>query len=123
MNFLNRIFKHNQKVDNLSDDDKNVLIASILFECAKVDGKSSTDEMDRVKFILKNKFNLKEEVLSKNFDEALNNTKNSVEIYDDIQYSIPFGIIGRILHYFWIRKELENIFKYREKVIYKIFSN
>ena len=49
--------------------------------------------------------------------------KNSVEIYDDIQYSIPFGIIGRILHYFWIRKELENIFKYREKVINKIFSN
>ena len=49
-------------------------------------------------------------------------TANGVEIYDDITYSIPFGIIGRILHYIWIKKDLEKIFKHREKVIEQIFN-
>tara|TARA_Y100001970_G_C13808702_1_gene638856 strand:- start:81 stop:539 length:459 start_codon:yes stop_codon:yes gene_type:complete len=47
---------------------------------------------------------------------------NGVEIYDNITYSIPFGIIGRILHYVWIQKDLENIFRYRKKVINEIFN-
>ena len=48
--------------------------------------------------------------------------KNGVEIKDRIMYSVPFGFIGRILNKLWIKKDLENIFSYREKVIKDLFS-
>ena len=48
--------------------------------------------------------------------------KNGVEIKDRIMYSVPFGFIGSFLNKFWIKKDLENIFLYREKVIKDLFS-
>ena len=104
MDILSRIFKKDQTVTNLSDDDKNVLIESILFECVRVDGESSTDEMDRVKFILKNKLNLEEEVLTKNFDIALDNTNKSIEIYSltrEIREKFDRDEILKIFEYMW----------------------
>ena len=104
MDILSRIFKKDQTVTNLSDDDKNVLIASILFECVRVDGESSTDEMDRVKFILKNKLNLEEEVLTKIFDIALDNTNKSIEIYSltrEIREKFDRDEILKIFEYMW----------------------
>ena len=49
--------------------------------------------------------------------------KDGVEIRDRVVYSLPIGILGRILNYFWIKKDLENIFKHRKKVIDKLFEN
>ncbi len=46
-----------------------------------------------------------------------------VEIKDRVVYSIPFSILGRILNYLWIRKDLQNIFYYRKRVIDKHFEN
>ncbi len=46
-----------------------------------------------------------------------------VEIKDRVVYSIPFSILGRILNFLWIRKDLENIFNYRKKVIDELFEN
>ena len=44
-------------------------------------------------------------------------------INDIIRYSIPLGILGRVLHYFWIRNDLNRVFNYRKEVIDKIFTN
>lgn len=41
---------------------------------------------------------------------------------DEVLYSIPYGIFGEIAHKIYVKKELENIFKFREKVISNIFS-
>ena len=49
--------------------------------------------------------------------------EGGVEIKDKVVYSIPFGILGRILNYLWIRNDLENIFVHRKKVIDKLFEN
>ena len=46
-----------------------------------------------------------------------------VEIKDRVVYSIPFSILGRLLNFLWIRKDLENIFNYRKKVIDELFEN
>ena len=54
---------------------------------------------------------------------TFNKVKNGVEIKDRIVYSIPFGILGRILNFLWIRKDLENIFAHRKKIINKLFDN
>jgi len=44
-------------------------------------------------------------------------------IVDEVQYSLPFGFIGRIVHYLWVKRDLAAIFKYRQKVIAKNFES
>ena len=43
------------------------------------------------------------------------------KIDDQIEYSLPFGLLGRITHSIWIKKDLEKIFEYRSKTIEKVF--
>ena len=44
-------------------------------------------------------------------------------ITDTVKYSLPFGFIGRIAHYLWVKKDLEKIFNYRQQVIKEIFND
>jgi len=44
-----------------------------------------------------------------------------VEIIDTINYVIPFGVIGRLINFLFIRKDLDKIFNYRKEVIEKYF--
>ena len=48
---------------------------------------------------------------------------NGVVIKDVIKYSIPMGILGRVLHYLWIKNDLKKVFDYRKEVIDRIFAN
>jgi len=48
--------------------------------------------------------------------------KNGTMMIDDVNYSIPFGIIGRIAHFIWVKKQLNNIFNYRYQIIDEIFQ-
>ena len=36
---------------------------------------------------------------------------------DIVRYSIPFGVLGRLLHFLWIKNDLKKIFNHRKKVI------
>ena len=49
--------------------------------------------------------------------------ENGVEITDQVQYMMPFGILGRILHSMCIRKKLNHIFNFRNEMIEKLFHN
>ena len=40
-------------------------------------------------------------------------TDNSVRIIDKVYYEVPFGIFGKLLHFFIIRDTLQRIFDYR----------
>ena len=42
---------------------------------------------------------------------------NETLIEDIVLYTIPFGFIGRIVHYLYIKRDLEKIFSYRKKKI------
>ena len=46
-----------------------------------------------------------------------------VEISDNVQYAIPMGIIGGLLHSIYIRNDLKKIFSHRKTVIDNILSN
>ena len=48
--------------------------------------------------------------------------KNGVMMIDKVKYSIPFGIIGRLAHFVWVKAELRRIFNHRYKVIEQIFK-
>ena len=45
-----------------------------------------------------------------------------VKMTDTILYAIPFGILGEIVNILWVKKDLDYIFKYREKAITKYFK-
>lgn len=44
-----------------------------------------------------------------------------VEIEDTVDYSLPFGPLGRIAHRLFVRRQLATIFAYRESVINQRF--
>ena len=41
---------------------------------------------------------------------------------DEVNYAIPFGVFGQIAHYFYVKKELEYIFRYRNEIINQLFT-
>jgi len=44
------------------------------------------------------------------------------EMEDIVNYKLPFGPIGRIAHWLFLRKKVEEIFDYRAEVLKKKFS-
>lgn len=45
-----------------------------------------------------------------------------VKILDNVTYSIPFGILGRLVHFLFIRKKLEKIFNFRVEKLNQLFN-
>lgn len=54
-----------------------------------------------------------------NFEEIDGNTVMT----DKVSYALPFGFIGRLAHFFWVKRQLNYIFDYRAKVISDILEN
>ena len=49
-------------------------------------------------------------------------TANGTKMIDEVRYALPLGILGSIAHNLFVRKQLEVIFQFREKVIEQIFG-
>ena len=49
-------------------------------------------------------------------------TKDGVEMEDIVDYAMPLGPLGSIPHALLIRKRLEGIFDYRERVLKELFG-
>jgi ligand-binding SRPBCC domain-containing protein len=48
--------------------------------------------------------------------------KDGIEMKDVIHYALPYGFLGRIVNKLFVRKQLQNIFKYRYQKINNIFN-
>lgn len=48
--------------------------------------------------------------------------EGGIEMMDELEYALPFGILGRIAHAVFIRSRLKQIFGYREKVLRVYFG-
>jgi len=42
---------------------------------------------------------------------------------DEVRYALPFGLIGRLAHFLWVKRQLEYIFDYRRRVISDLLEN
>lgn len=49
-------------------------------------------------------------------------TPDGVLMKDEVYYSLPLGIIGRILHMLVVKNKLKKIFKYRKEVLIKVLT-
>ena len=55
----------------------------------------------------------------KHFIKAID---GGVEMEDIIDYKVPFGILGRMVHPFVVKPKLEEIFAYRQKKLIELFG-
>ena len=49
--------------------------------------------------------------------------KGGVKMTDEVNYKLPFGVFGQIAHTLFVKKKLESIFEYREKVLVEMFGH
>lgn len=48
--------------------------------------------------------------------------KGGVKMEDIIDYKVPFGIFGRMMHLIFVKPKLEEIFAYRQKKLIELFG-
>ncbi|MEP6645307.1 MAG: SRPBCC family protein [Acidobacteriaceae bacterium] len=46
---------------------------------------------------------------------------NGTRIMDEVQYELPLGSLGRLAHTLKVKKDVETIFAYREKMVRELF--
>jgi ligand-binding SRPBCC domain-containing protein len=49
-------------------------------------------------------------------------TELGIRVIDRVYYAVPYGILGRLLHFFIIKKTLERIFAYRAEKFEELLS-
>ncbi|MAI59435.1 MAG: hypothetical protein CMM92_00255 [Rickettsiales bacterium] len=98
-------FKKEQSIENISDNEKNILITSLLIECAKGDYDFSDQEISKVKDILKKKLKIDQSEINLIFDKALEMIQGNVELYSltkDIRDNLSKEEILQIFEYMWV---------------------
>jgi hypothetical protein len=50
-------------------------------------------------------------------------TDDGTIIVDEVEYTLPLGVLGRCIHALFVKRQLESIFGRREAVIEQIFSD
>lgn len=53
----------------------------------------------------------------------INEVKEGVEMEDIIDYKLPFGLLGKLVHPFLVKKQLKQIFNYREQKLNSLFGS
>jgi len=48
--------------------------------------------------------------------------EGGVEMTDIVHYKLPFGVLGKLVHWLLVRREVEQIFSYRTEVLKKLFG-
>lgn len=49
--------------------------------------------------------------------------EDGTQIYDDVEYALPLGILGQIAHRLYVKGDLQKIFEYRKQIIEEIFHH
>ncbi|MFV0155254.1 SRPBCC family protein [Empedobacter sp.] len=57
----------------------------------------------------------------KHFHEFIPNEKG-ILMKDTVEYELPFGVLGNIVHSLLVKKKLNKIFDYRQHVLKKLFN-
>ena len=48
--------------------------------------------------------------------------EDGVEMTDELEYELSFGILGKIAHGMFVRKQVEGIFEYRKRKLKELFG-
>ena len=97
-------FKKEHGTEDISDNEKNILITSLLIECAKGDYDFSDQEILKIKDLIKKKLKIDQSKINLIFDKALEMIQGNVELYTltkDIRDNFSKEEILQIFEYMW----------------------
>ena len=97
-------FKKEHNTEDISDNEKTILITSLLIECAKGDYDFSEQEISKIKDLIKNKLKIGKSEINSIFDKALEMVEENVELYSltkDIRDNFSKEEILEIFEYMW----------------------
>ena len=97
-------FKKVDSTEEASDNEKNILITSLLIECAKGDYDFSDREVSKIKDLIKKKLKIDQPKVNLIFDKALEMVEENVELYSltkDIRDNFKKEEILEIFEYMW----------------------
>ena len=97
-------FKKEHNTEDISDNEKNILITSLLIECAKGDYDFSDQEISKIKDLIKKKLKIDQSEINLIFDKALEMVEENVELYSltkDIRDNFSKEEILEIFEYMW----------------------
>ena len=97
-------FKKEHNTEDISDNEKTILITSLLIECAKGDYDFSEQEISKIKDLIKNKLKIGQLEINSIFDKALEMVEENVELYSltkDIRDNFSKEEILEIFEYMW----------------------
>ena len=97
-------FKKVDSTGEASDNEKNILITSLLIECAKGDYDFSDQEVSKIKDLIKKKLKIDQPKVNLIFDKAREMVEENVELYSltkDIRDNFKKEEILEIFEYMW----------------------
>jgi len=97
-------FKKEHKTEDISDNEKNILITCLLIECAKGDYDFSDQEISKIKDLIKKKLKIDQPEINLIFDKALEMVQENVELYSltkEIRDNFNKEEILEIFEYLW----------------------
>ena len=97
-------FKKEHKTEDISDNEKNILITCLLIECAKGDYDFSDQEISKIKDLIKKKLKIDQPEINLIFDKALEIVQENVELYSltkEIRDNFNKEEILEIFEYLW----------------------
>ena len=48
---------------------------------------------------------------------------NGTRIFDEVRYELPFGMLGSLVHWLKVRRDVEGIFAYRREAVQRILGS
>lgn len=49
--------------------------------------------------------------------------EGGTNIIDEVRYAMPFGLLGKLAHLLFVKRQLDGIFEYRRRMIEKLWPN
>tara|TARA_A200000113_G_scaffold217159_1_gene223251 strand:+ start:78 stop:530 length:453 start_codon:yes stop_codon:yes gene_type:complete len=104
LNIFKNLKEKKGNIESASDEEKGIMITTLLVEAAKSDDEFADEEITKIKKIVSNKLHFDEELTNSIFDKALETSQDSIELYSltkDIKENFTKDEILNIFVYLW----------------------
>ena len=104
LNIFKNLKEKKGNIESASDEDKDIMITTLLVEAAKSDDEFADEEITKIKKIVSNKLHFDEELTNSIFDKALETSQDNIELYSltkDIKENFTKDEILNIFVYLW----------------------
>jgi uncharacterized tellurite resistance protein B-like protein len=104
LNIFKNLKENKTNIESASDEEKGIMITTLLVEAAKSDDAFDEQEISKIKKIISNKLHFDEDFTNIIFDKAVEASQDNIELYSitkDIKDNFTKDEILNIFVYLW----------------------